>query len=48
MIKPHHPPYVSEEKTTKFIVPRHDYRIKENDILIVFGKEKAIDKFKKL
>jgi chloride channel protein, CIC family len=44
MIKPHNPPFMSEEKASKFIVPRHDYRIKENDILVVFGKESAINK----
>ncbi len=46
MIKPHSPPFMSEEKAAKFIVPRHDYCIEENDILVIFGKDDSIQRFK--
>lgn len=48
MIKPHHAHFIEEEKKTEFIVPRHDYTIEHNDILIVFGTDESIQKLKQL
>jgi len=48
MIRPHHHHFIEEEKKSEFIVPRHDYLIKSNDILIVFGKDESISKLKNL
>ncbi|NIP38696.1 MAG: CBS domain-containing protein [Candidatus Dadabacteria bacterium] len=48
MIRPHHPHFVEEEKKQEFIVPRHDYTIEKDDILIVFGKDESIMKLKNL
>ena len=48
MIKPHHHHFTEEEKKQEFIVPRHDYTIEKDDILIVFGKDEELIKLKDL